>query len=191
MARALNEFLAAATANTIRCNNQYEVVATSGITEIDNVLNKAVMFGKGFTLPARGIEYASVSYKGFECANLVPTRMTMENEHTMTIVADVNGEYRRAFLAWQNHVMNADITGGSKFEGDRGVNEKASIRVQLFDKDNETVIETYKFYNVQISNVGSMTLTYEGGEAASFDVSFKSTYWEIEKAENGALASQK
>ena len=191
MARALNEFLAAATANTIRCNNQYEVVATSGITEIDNVLNKAVMFGKGFTLPARGIEYASVSYKGFECANLVPTRMTMENEHTMTIVGDVNGEYRRAFLAWQNHVMNANITGGSKFEGDRGVNEKASIRVQLLDKDNETVVETYKFYNVQISSVGSATLTYEGGESFSFDVVFKSTYWEIEESKKGALIGQK
>ena len=36
-----------------------------------------------------------------------------------------------------------------------------------------------------------MTLTYDGGDKATFDVVFKSTYWEIEKAENGALTSQK
>lgn len=191
MARALNEFLAAATSNTIRCNNQYEIMATSGISEIDNVLDTAVMFGKGFSIPGRTIEYSSVSFKGFECTNLVPTKMAMENEHTLTIIADVNGSYRRAFLAWQNRVMNADITGGSVFEGDRGVNNKASIRVMLFDKDNKTVIETYKFYNVVVSGVGAVSLTYEGGEAATFDVTFKSTYWEIEKAEKGQFLNQK
>ena len=65
------------------------------------------------------------------------------------------------------------------------------IRIRLFDKDNETVVETYKFYNVKISQVGPMILTYDGGDKATFDVVFKSTYWEIEKAENGALTSQK
>lgn len=191
MARALNEFLNLASANTVRANNQYELMATSGITEVDNILKDAVLFGKGFALPNRTIEYSSVHFKGFECANLVPTRMTMGNEHTISIVADVNGSYRRAFLAWQNHVMNADISGGSVFEGDRGINEKAIIRVMLFDKDNETVVETYKFYNVHVQNVGEMTLTYEGGEAASFDVTFRSTYWEIEKSDKGGLIGQK
>lgn len=190
MARALNEFLDAATQNTLRANNQYEVIATSGYADIDKVLETAVMFGSNFTLPGRGQEFASISYKGYEMANLIPTRITMENEHTMTVTADINGEYRRAFLAWQNRVMNANISGGSKFEGDRGVNEKSIIRVQLFDKDNETVCETYKFYNVRISNVGPISLTYEGGDKATFDVTFKSTYWEIESATNGALTDQ-
>lgn len=189
MATALNQFLNLATTNTIRANNQYEIMATSGITEVDNVLKDAILFGKGITLPNRTIEYASVHFKGYECVNLVPTYMTMGHEHEITIVADVNGSYRRAFLAWMNHVMNADITGGSVFEGDRGVNEKSILRVQLFDKDNETVIETYKFYNVVVTSVGEMTLTYEGGDKAEFSVGFKSTYWEIEKADKGALTT--
>lgn len=191
MAVSLQEFLNTANSNTIRANNQYEVFCTSGYNDIDKVLEIATIYGQNFNIPGRGIEYASVSFKGFEMANIVPTRMTMENEHTMTILCDVNGELRRAFLAWQNSVMNADISGGSVFEGDRGINEKSIIRIHLFDKDNKTVIEKFKFYNVRVSNVGPITLTYEGGDKATFEVTFKSTYWEIEESANGALIGQK
>lgn len=191
MATAINQFLQAATSNTLRANNQYEVMATSGMTEVDDVLKTAVMFGNNMTLPNREIEYAPVSYKGYECQNVVPIRMIMGNEITMNIKCDTAGSYRRAFLAWQNSVMNADISGGSVFEGDRGINEKSIIRVQLFDKDNMTVCETYKFYNVRIKTVGEVTLQYEGGEVAGFDVTFGCTYWEIESSKNGALIGQK
>lgn len=191
MAHSLQEFLNAANSNTIRANNQYEVMATSGYTDIDKVLEVATMFGKGFTLPNRTIEYGSVSYKGFEFANIVPTKMSMGNEHTMSIYADVNGSYRRAFLAWMGKVMNPDISGGSVLEGDRGINEKSIIRVQLFDKDNQTVIETYKFFNIRVTSVGDLTLTYDGGEVATFDVTFKSSYWEIESSAKGDFIGQK
>lgn len=190
MATAYNTFLNLATSNTIRCTNQYEIFATSGNNEIDNVLKNAVIMTQSFVVPQRSVEYAEVSYKGYS-APLVPTRMTMDQEITMQVIADVNGEYRRAFLAWQGMVINPDIEGGSVFEGDRGVNEKSIIRLELFDKDNKTVIEKYKFYNVQISNVGQTSLTYNGGEAATFDVTFKCTYWTLEESKNGALTSQK
>ena len=190
MATAYNKWLALANANTIRCTNQYEVEATSGNAEIDAVLANAVLMGKSFTIPQRTVEYAEVSFKGYS-APIVPTRMTMDQEITMSITADVNGEYRRAFLAWQGMVINPDISGGSVFEGYRGIDENSILRLRLFGDDNQTVVETYKFYNVRIGNVGQTALTYDGGEAASFDVTFKCVYWEIEKAENGALTSQK
>ena len=115
----------------------------------------------------------------------------MEQDHTISFLCDVNGELRRAMLAWQGKVMNPDISGGSYFEGDRGINEKSIIRVRLFDKDNETVIEKYKFFNVRISSVGNMTLTYDGGDKATFECTFKSTYWEIEESTKGDLIGQK
>lgn len=189
MATAYEKFLNLATSNTIRCTNQYEIFPTSGDSDIDAVLENARLMTKDFTIPQRSIEYANVSFKGYE-APLVPTRMTMDQEITMNVIADVNGEYRRAFLKWMNRVIDANIEGGSVFAGDRGVNPKSLIRLQLFDKDNETVIETYKFFNVQISNVGQTSLTYEGGEAAAFPVTFKCTYWTIEKSEKGALTEQ-
>ena len=80
------------------------------------------MFGDNLSIPGRTINYADVSYKGFAMP-LVPTNMEMDNSHTMTIKCDIEGSYRRAFLAWMNSVMNANIEAGSVFEGDRGVNE--------------------------------------------------------------------
>ena len=109
----------------------------------------------------------------------------------MTMVADTAGEYRRAFLAWQGKVINPDISGGSVFEGERGINEKSVFRVKLFGSDNKTVVEVIKFFNVKIKNVGGISLQYDGGDTAKFDLSFTSTYWEIEKSTEGGLLGQK
>ena len=149
-----------------------------------------MLYAQSITLPARSIEYASVAFKGYEMANIVPTKMAMENEHTITFLDDVNGTLRRTFLAWQGKVMNPDIAGGSYFEGDRGINEQSSIRVHMFDKDNETVIQIYKFYNVRVTNVGNISLTYDGGDKSTFEVGFKSTFWSIEKSDKGELTDQ-
>lgn len=81
MATSVNQFLAAATANNVRCNNQWEAEFISGYDDVDAVLKTAVMFGSNFTIPGRGVNYTSVHYKGFEMANLVPTNLTMEHEH--------------------------------------------------------------------------------------------------------------
>lgn len=190
MATSVNQFLAAATANNIRCNNQWEAEFISGYDDVDAVLKTAVIFGNNFTIPGRTINYASVSYKGFAMENLVPTNMSMENTHSMDIKADIAGEYRRAFLRWQNHVMNANIEGGSVFEGNRAVNPKSNARIRLFSADNQTINEVYKLVNVVVTNVGPISLTYDAGDVASFSVELKSTYWYIEKATEGALTDQ-
>ena len=189
MATSVQDFIYAATADNIRCNNQFEIEATSGIPEVDAVLKTAVMFGDNLSIPGRTINYANVSYKGFEMP-LVPTNMEMDNSHTMTIKCDIEGSYRRAFLAWMNSVMNANIEAGSVFEGDRGVNPNSILRLERFDKDNKTVIQTYKFWNVHVKEVGATSLTYSGGEAAQFDVTFICSYFEIESTK-GALTELK
>lgn len=45
MAHALNEFLAAATADTIRCTNQFEIEVTSGYADVDQALAETMIFG--------------------------------------------------------------------------------------------------------------------------------------------------
>lgn len=191
MAHSLQEFLNQTDSNTIRANTQWEMEATSGYSDIDNVLTATVLYCQNFNLPNRTLEFANVSYKGAEFTNLVPTTMKWETDHTVTVIADVNGENRRAFLAWQGKVINPDISGGSKFEGERSINSQSTIRIRMLDKDNETICETYKFFNVKIQTVGPMTLTYDGGDKATFEVTFRSTYWEIENSKNGALIGQK
>lgn len=103
----------------------------------------------------------------------------------MTIISDVNGSWRRAFLKWQAKVINPDIPGGSVFEGDRRINPQSNLRITLFDYDNKTVSQIYKFFNVKISSVGGEALSYDSGDKATFEVQFKSTYWVIEQSNNG------
>ena len=191
MANSLAKFLQAATSDTIRNTNTFEIEASSGYDDVDTLLEKTLLFGQNINIPTRGIEYSPVSFKGYEVPNLVPTRLTMETEHTMTVIADIAGEHRRVFLRWMNHVMSADISGGSLFEGNRGVNEKSIIRIRLFDKMNKDVIETYRFYNVTITHVGGITLDYNGGDVAKFEVQFKSSFWELENPKEGGLLDQK
>ena len=191
MAHALSEFLNAATNETIRCTNQFEVEFVSGIPEVDAVMEDVMIMGQSFTIPSRSVEYAEVSFKGYSVPNLVPTRLEMQKEITMTILEDVNGSHRRVFEYIMNHVMNFDIEGGSVFEGDRGVNPNSILRLRLFDKDNKTVIQTYKFYNVHIKNVGETSLTYEGGDAAKFEVTYVCSYWSLEYNKKGTLTNLK
>lgn len=191
MATSLATFLQVATADNIRANNTYELECSSGYSDIDGVLDTVRLFAKNITMPGRSVDYASVWWKGYECVNLVPTRVSMETEHTMTVYADINGTNRRCFLAWQNKVMNMDIEGGSLFEGDRGVNAKSTIRIRLFDKDNQTTAETMRFYNVTITSVGPISLQYDGGDVATFDVQFRSTFWQLEDSKNGDFVGQK
>ena len=191
MARSLQEFLNAATSDTIRCTNQFEVEYVSGISEVDALMEDVIIFGQGFKIPSRSVEYAPVSFKGYEVPNLVPTRIEMDKEVTMSVLEDVNGTNRRVFEAVMNNVMNFDIEGGSVFEGDRGVNPNSILRLKLFDKDNKTVIQTYKFYNVHVKQVGETGLDYNGGDAAKFDVTFTCSYWTLEDNKKGGLTSLK
>lgn len=187
MAHSLQDFLQAASGDTIRCTNQYELEATSGYSDIDAILNGVMLYGQSATIPKRTVNYANVSYKGYEVPNLVPTNIDMTKEFQFEILEDVNGQNRRAFFMWMNKVMNFDIEGGSLFEGDRGVNPKSLIRLRLFDKDNKTVIQTYKFWNVHIKDVSELSLTYEGGSAGKFTVQAVCSYWTLEESKNGAL----
>lgn len=190
MARSVAEFLNQATQDTIRVSNQFEVKWTSGIQELDQIMEDTLIYGQSFSIPKRSVNYAAVSFKGYEVPNLCPVNIDMDKEITMTILEDVNGTNRRVFETAMNHVMNFDIAGGSVFEGDRGVNPNSILRLELFDKDNKTVIQTYKFWNVHVKEVGATSLTYSGGEAAQFDVTFICSYFEIESTK-GALTELK
>ena len=189
MARSVSEFLAAATSDTIRCTNQFQINITTGYPDLDAEMENVLLFGQSFSVPSRTVNYADVAFKGYTMP-LVPTNLEMEKEHTMTVLDDVNGTNRRLFLAWQGKVMNPDIEGGSLFEGQRGVSQSI-IRLELFDADNETVIQTYKFTGVQVKSVGNTSLTYEGGDKSTFEVGFSSLYWSCSDNKKGSFLDQR
>lgn len=189
MAKALVNFLNKISQNQIRTQNAFEMVVTSGYNDVDKVLEDITMYGQGFTIPGRTQNFTDVSFKGY--AVPIPTNMQMENEHTVTINADFQGELRRAFLAWQAKVQDPAISDGSVFSGDRRVNNKSIIRIHLLDDQFTDVAEVYKMIGVKIMTVGPLTVSNTDANVATFDVTFKSLYWEIEESAAGAFVGQK
>lgn len=190
MARALNEFLNKLTTNQIRTTNMFELYITSGYSDVDAVLKDITMYGQGFEIPSRTTSYADVSFKGY--AFPIPTNQQMTNEHSMTVNADANGEIRRAFLAWQSKTWDPDIEGGSILKGDRRLNTGSIMRINLLDNDMETISESYKLVGVRIADVGALTVSNTEASVSTFTVSFRSTYWQIEKGSvnAGAFSNQ-
>lgn len=191
MAKPLINFLNKLSTNQVRTTNMFEMRVTSGYNDVDAVLEPITMYGQGFEIPNRTMEFADVSFKGFPVA--VPTVMKMGNEHSITVNADANGELRRAFLAWQGHTSNPDISGGSVFEGDRRINTAGVIRIDLLDNDMTTISETYKLVGVKISEVGTLQVSNTDASVSQFTVNFRSVYWEIEDGtvHAGAFKGQK
>lgn len=190
MAEALVTFYNRLSTNQLRTTNMFEMEVTSGYEDVDNVLKYITMYGEGFTLPTRSTEYADVGFKGYTLP--VPTVGRMEQDHTITVRADANGEIRRAFLAWQGHIWDPDIAGGSVFTGDRRMNSGGSIRIKLLDNDLITISEIYRMVGVKISSVGGLTVSNTDASISTFDVQFKSAWFEIEQGtvHTGAFPNQ-
>ena len=166
-----------------------EIQLTTGYNDIDKVFEDLTMYAQGFEVPTRTQEYVEVQFKGYPVP--VPSLLKMGQDHTLTINADVDGELRRACLAWQAKISDPAISDGSVFTGDRRVNNKSVMRVLLLDNDMMTVTETYKLIGVKPQEVGPLAISNTGGDVATFTLSFKSLYWEIENSNNGAFVGQK
>lgn len=189
MAIALNTFLNQMSTNQLRTSNMFEMTVTTGYSEIDAVFKNITMYVDGFAAPSRSQEFVDVGFKGFTVP--IPTVMKMEQDHTLTVRADADGEIRRGFLAWAAKVADPDIGGGSVFEGDRRFKLDSVVRLHLLDNDMKRTSEVYKLIGVKVANVGALQMSNNESGVATFEVGLKSVYWEIEASAFGALASQK
>lgn len=191
MAVNLQEFLGQVNKNGgIRTQNLFELYVSTGYPEIDEVLSKITMYGQNFEIPARKIDYNLVGFKGFDVP--IAGKFSMTQEHEFTVNADMDGEIRRAFLAWQGKTVNPAITDGSLFEGDRNLNLGSVIRIHLLG-NNGQVSEIYKLIGVKMNNVGPLTVSNTESGVSTFPVSVESLFWEIESGSvaNGAFKDQK
>lgn len=189
MATALNTFLNQMSTNQLRTTNMFEMFITTGYSDVDNIFQNITMYVEGFAAPNRSQEFTDVGFKGFTVP--VPTVMKEEQDHTITVRADVNGEIRRGFLAWAAKVTDPDITGGSVFAGDRRLNNNSVVRLHLLDNNMSDVAEVYKLIGVKVASVGALQMSNQDANVATFEVGLKSIYWEIENSANGALVGQK
>ena len=173
----------------------YEVRVHSDIAEVDAFFdgegengNRITMYAEGFAIPERSQEFVEVSFKGYPVQ--VPTVIKMGQDHTMTIRADVAGNFRRGFLTWAAAVADPAIENGTLFAGDRRFNEASYIQVSLLGNGMEKPVETYRIVGVKIQSVGSLTMSNNDASVATFEVSFKSMYWYIEDVGSDSFNSK-
>lgn len=190
-ATSLKEVIEKLKENQVRTQNMFEMTIDSDIPAVNEILGGITIYGTGFTLPNRTQEFAEVGFKGFTLP--IPTVMKMEQDHTMTVNADVEGNYRRAFLAWAGAVANPDIDGKggqySLFEGDRRFGN-STIRIHLLGYSMAKAIETIVMTGVRIQSVGGLTVSNTDSGVSTFDVQFKSLYWFIEDVKDDGFQSQ-
>ena len=191
MAINLQEFLGQVNKNGgIRSQNLFELYITTGYPEIDEILKSITMYGQGFEVPARNVETNTVSFKAYDVP--IPGKFSMTQDHSITVNADMDGEIRRAFLAWQAKTVNPAISNGSLLEGDRNINLGSVIRIHLLG-NNGQISEIYKLLGVRIKEVGAHSVSNTDAGISTFTVSFSSIYWEIEDGSvaNGSFKEQK
>jgi len=174
MARSLANFLGKLSQNSIRTTNMFEIEIHPPMgAGIGNELDDITFYGTGFQAPNRETQYIDVAFKGYPIP--IATLPRMEQDHTITVNADIDGKIRNAFLKWQSYCINSDIE--SVFDGHRNPEKESTIVLNLFGSDNSTVVETITLYYVRINTVSGLNMSNSDAAAATFDVSFKSIYW--------------
>ena len=167
----------------VRTQTMYEIDFFSGIPKIDATMQRMQVYGQGFTLPDRTVNFEDLQYRAYKIP--VPTTIDMGQDHSVTVYADVRGDLRRACLDWQAACLNPDITGGSFFESNRrptklgpAEGQTPSITVKLLAPDYQTSVETTMIYGSRVTKVGGLDMSNTAGGISTFSVDFKSVYWE-------------
>jgi len=178
MAKSLNKFLNEVQQKGVRLQNYYELEIISGYDDVDKVLEKIDIWAETAEVPSRTQEYTDLPYNGYPLQ--IPTTFLMQNEHALTIRSDMHGNIRKAFLKWMAYVTDPAISQGSGLGGDKRIPANSYVRMHLLASDMETRVETYKLMGVGVQEVGIMSLSNATAEVATFDVTLKSQFHEIE-----------
>ena len=145
-------------------------------------LNYMQIYGQGFELPERTNETADVQYRAYPIP--VPTTLKMGQDHNITLNCDVHQKLRRGFLNWQARAIDPRISlQQTSFAADRrptaGVGA-SGLRLFLLAPDMMTSEMVVRIYGVRVTSVGTLGLSNTDGGVATFQVGFKSVYWEID-----------
>jgi len=151
-------------------------------------LARMQIYGKNFTVPERTNTFEDVNYRGYPIPT--PTNMTMGNSHSITIIADASGELRTGFLNWQARAIDPLINNqASSFGADRRPTAGVGggiLRLNMLAPNYEDIETQVTMYGVRVESVGSISLTNDSGSVATFDVGFRSVYWQISNSQNPA-----
>lgn len=188
MARPIQDFINILQNKGLRIQNMWEAEITTGYSDVDEKMKNITFYIEDFSAPNRKQETVAVPFKGYPLN--VPSKISMETEHTLKVRCDVNGDTRRLFLKWMNYITAANISQGSYFGGEKRIPKNSVMRLKCLAGDMKTVLETYKIYGCLPTSVGDMTMSNSEAAVATFEAKITSQYWEVESA-TGDFPEQK
>ena len=170
--------LTAYNTDQVMTQTMWYIEPTAGVKEAE--LKYMQIYGQNFEVPNRTNEFADVNYRGYNIPT--PTVVKMGQDHSMTINCDVHQQLRRGFLNWQARAINPRINKQEfSFGADRrptaGVGA-SGLRLFLLAPDYNQAEMVIQMYGVRVQEVGTITLSNVDGGIATFNVSFKSVYWQ-------------
>lgn len=151
--------------------NMWQVSFNSGIDLVDKFFQDFTLYARDFKLPRIGIDYKLIWFRGVPIP--VPCNPDLQQDMTVTMYADVEGGVQQSLRYWMNHIIDLDFENGSYLGGTRSINKASTMRLELLDKDMETVTETCTLVGVTIKSVGEITFTQNAGDIAMFPMEFK------------------
>ena len=145
----------------------FQPVFPSGISVPQNP--EARFLVKTTSLPMSSVEEMITPWQGFDYKT---GGKRMYNDLTVTFNVDLNANIRKAFLAWQDMILDPQTNHHAYPE--QYFTEQDLVLLGL----EFTPILSYKLHFAWPGEVGDLALDYsQTAEIASFDVTFKYTYF--------------
>jgi len=178
----ISEFKSLMTGGGARANQFRVELGFPSFVAIGPVVGaKAMFLCKAAQLPASTLENIAVSYRGR------PINFAGERTFapwTITIYNDTDFAIRNAMETWSNGIQNFGSTQGIVNPADY----QAQMNVHQLDRQG-SVVKTYQFIDAYPTEVGTIELDYENGNAIeTFTVTFTYNYFTTNSGTNaGAL----
>lgn len=88
--------------------------------------------------------------------------------HNVTYWEDESGSIYRFHKNWkENGILNSTVGGGVTRDL-----YAAQMRIKKLSRDGETVVQSVLLTNVFVETIGEQTLSYEGSEALTLDITY-------------------
>lgn len=167
--------------NQFRVQLSFPSYVTGGIV----AGQQAQFLCKTAQLPASTLENINVLYRGR------PVNFAGERTFapwTITVYNDTDFAIRNAMEIWANGIQQVNTTNGIV----NPIDYQAQLNVNQLDR-NGAIIKSYQFVDAYPTEVGTIELDYENGNAIeTFTVTFTYNYWTtaVTGGEGGGIVNQ-
>jgi hypothetical protein len=199
--KSLSDFYAEMANKGLRLQHQFQVqfspspgaLAIIGDDSLKQILENVSYYATTAQLPGRTQNIHTRTYLGYPFQ--IPTTMDYTKTLSLTMLCDsgkpdaesnaeVSSLLRTALLKWMNYHSNLSLSDGINGYNAGGVKRipiESKILLSLLDENLETVVERYILHGAFPGEIGSLNLSHESSEPATFDLSLAYQFFTLTK----------